>query len=167
MHPGHVAADKRLAHFHKKMHDASVGSLGNAGKALGKVLRGLAKVHPGDVTKDVDQGKTFMPVMLDVGGAEVGPLHLYIDGGHVKVELAGGAREQISGLDPDLARKLRGGLVTYEQDHLPKIDDARKAWMDRDKHLDSIHAKLQKHVAGMSDVERHLAKQLLKGKREN
>jgi hypothetical protein len=127
----------------------------------------MAKVRPGDVSKDVDHGKTFMPVMLDVDGAEVGPLHLYIDGGHVKIELSADARQQISELEPDTARKLRGSLSTYEADHLPKISDARKAWMGRDRHMDDMHVKLQRHISGMSDVERHLAKQLLKGKREN
>lgn len=166
MHPDHVAGDRHLPDFHKRMERASIGSLGSAQKALARILRGMAKVHPGDISKDVDHGKTFMPVMLDVGGAEVGPVHLYIDGGHVKIELSGDARQQISELEPDTARKIRGGLMTYEEDHLPKIGDARKAWMDRDKHMDGVHMRLQKHIGGMSDVERHLAKQLLKGKRE-
>ena len=49
-------------------------------------------------------------------------------------------------------RKEYGGL---------KIDQAKKAWDERDSYLDRIHNKLQKHLGNMSGVETHLAKALL------
>lgn len=165
LHPDAVASDKKLANFHKGMEHASFGALGDAHKAMVKALRGMAKVNPGDVAHDPQRKKTFMPVMLDCDGTEIGPVHLYIDGGHVKVEISQDARQQISDMEPDQARDLRGGLMSFQEDHLPKIDRAKKAWDERDAYLDKIHGKLEKHVGGMSGVEAHLARQLLNKQR--
>lgn len=161
LNPDVLATDKKLAGFHKGMEKASIGALGDAHKGLGKVLRGMATVHPGDVSYDPDRGKTFMPVMLDCDGTEVGPVHLYIDGGHVKIEVSREARQAIAQLEPDYARDLRGGLMSFEEDHLPKIDQAQKAWAARDGYLDKLHGRLEKHASGLSGVEHHLLKQLL------
>ncbi|HEU5118683.1 MAG TPA: hypothetical protein VFT74_18965 [Isosphaeraceae bacterium] len=166
LHPDALASDKKLASFHKGMEKASIGALGDAHKGLGKALRGMATVHPGDIAYDPDRSKTFMPVMLDCDGVEVGPVHLYIDGGHVKIEVSKEARAAIASLDPDAARDLRGGLMSFEEDHLPRIDGAQKAWAARDQYLDKLHGKLEKHASGLSGVESHLLKQLLtKGKK--
>lgn len=161
LHPDAISSDRKLHKLHKGIETASMGSLGDAHKALTKVLRGMAKVHPGDIANDPERGKTFMPVMLDCDGTEIGPVHLYIDGGHVKVEISQDAREQISGLEPDCARDLRGGLMSFQEDHLPKIDGAKKAWMERDNYLDKLHGRLEAHAGKLSGVEHHLLKQLL------
>ncbi len=161
LHPDAISSDKKLMALHKELEGASIGALGDAHKALSKALKGMAKVHPGDIDHDHERRKTFMPVMLDVDGTEIGPVHLYIDGGHVKVEVSQGARQAIAEMEPDDARDLRGGLMTFQEDHLPKIDQAQKAWCDRDAYLDKLHGKVEKHVSGMSGVEAHLAKQML------
>lgn len=161
LHPDAIASDKKLAGHHKNIERASMGALGDAHKALAKALRGTAKVNPGDIAHDPDRRKTFIPVMLDCDGTEIGPVHLYVDGGHVKIEVSRDAREQIAGMEPPQARDIRGGLMSFEEDHLPKIDQAKKAWDERDAYLDKLHGKLEKHVNGMSGVEAHLAKQLL------
>lgn len=166
LHPDAISSDRRLHALHKGIETASMGSLGDAHKSLAKVLRGMAKVNPGDIAHDQERGKTFMPVMLDCDGTEVGPVHLYVDGGHIKIEISQDARQQISGLEPDCARDLRGGLMSFQEDHLPKIDGAKKAWGARDAYLDKLHGKLEKHASGLSGVEHHLMKQLLaKGSR--
>lgn len=161
LNPDALAQDKKLAKHHKDMELASHGALGDGHKALAKALRGVARVNPGDVMRDEDHGKMFMPIMLDVDGAEVGPVHLYIDGGHVCIEVSKEAREAIAGLEPPQAKDLRGGLMSFQEDHLPKIDKAKRAWDDRDSHLDKLHQRLEKMVGGLSPVEVHLAKQLM------
>jgi hypothetical protein len=60
-----------------------------------------------------------------------------------------------------MAKDLRGGLMTFQEDHLPKIDCAKKAWGERDSYLDKMHSKLTKHLGGMSGVEHHLAKDMI------
>lgn len=161
MKPEVVASDKRLHGYHKNMQVASIGALRDAHKAMMKAMKGTAKVHPGDAAFDPERKKMFMPVMLDVDGAEIGPVHLYVDGGHVKIEVSDDARNAIAMLDPPQARDVRGGLMSFQEDHLPEIDTAKKAWNERDSYLDKVHAKLEKQFGGMSDVERHLAKPML------
>ncbi len=166
LHPDAISSDRKLSALHRGMEKASIGALGDAHRGLAKVLRGIVKVHPGDISFDGDRKKTFMPITLNCDGMEIGPVHLYIDGGHVKIELSGEAREAIAQLEPDVARDLRGGLMSFEEDHLPGIDGAQRAWRDRDNYLDRLHGKLEKHAAGLSGVEHHILKGLLgkKGK---
>jgi len=161
LHPDAISSDRKLHALHRGIEKASIGALGDAHKGLSKVLRGLVKIHPGDISIDSDRKKTFMPVMLDCDGFEVGPVHLYIDGGHVKIEVSREAREAIAQLEPDAARDLRGGLMSFEEDHLPRIDAAQKAWQARDTYLDKLHGRLEKHASGLSGVEHHLLKGLL------
>ncbi len=161
LHPDALASDKKLHMLHKGLEGASIGALGDGHKLMAKALRGVAKVHPGEHAFDTERKKMYLPVHLDVGGSEVGPIHLYVDGGHVKIEMSQDAKEQIAGLEPPKARDLRGGLMDLEEDHLPKIDRARKAWGERDAYLDKVHGKLEKQIGGMSGVEAHLAKALL------
>lgn len=157
--------DKKLHKYHQNMDQMSSMALGDGHRALSKALKGMAKVNPGDVMRDEDRGKMFMPIMLDVDGDEIGPVHLYVDGGMLKIEVSPEARESIAGLDPVMARDLRGGLMSFQEDHLPKIDRAKRAWDERDSYLDTLHKKLEKHVGGMSPVELHLARQLIRRKR--
>jgi hypothetical protein len=157
--------DKKLHKYHQNMDRMSGMALGDGHRALTKVLRGMAKVNPGDVMRDEERGKMFMPIMLDVDGDEIGPVHLYIDGGMMKIEVSPEAREQIGGLDPVVARDLRGGLMSFQEDHLPKIDRAKRAWDERDSYLDTLHKKLEKSIGGMSPTELHLARQLIRRKR--
>lgn len=159
--PDAVASDKRLAALHKAMHKGSTSALMDAHKGLAKAMRGLAKVLPGEIAMDDNRQKMYVPVMLDVEGNEVGPVHFYVDGGHVRCEVSQDCRNMLGEMDPDYARDIRGGLMSFQEDALPKIDHARKAWMDRDSYLDKLQAKLDKHVGGMSAIEVHLAKQLL------
>lgn len=161
LHPDAIASDKKLALLHKNMEKSSLGALGDAHKGLSKVLKGMATVQPGDVSYDPDRRKTFMPVMLDCDGTEIGPVHLYIDGGHVKIEVSREARQAIAEMEPDAARDLRGGLMSFEEDHLPKIVQAQNAWSDRDSYLDRLHGKLEKQATGLSGVEHHILKSLL------
>lgn len=165
LHPDAMSQDKKLHRYHQGMEKASVGALGDSHRILAKALRGLAKVHPGDIGVDPDRGKMFMPVGLDVDGTEVGPIHLYVDGGNVCIEVSQEAREAISALDPVMAKDLRGGLMSFQEDHLPKIDRAKRAWSERDSYLDKLHQKLEKSVGGMSGVELHLARQLMNKRR--
>ncbi len=51
--------------------------------------------------------------------------------------------------------------MSFEEDHLPRIDGAHKAWSARDSYLDKLHGRLEKHAAGLSGVEHHLMKGLL------
>lgn len=161
LHPDAISSDRRLHMLHRGMEKASIGALGDAHKGLSKVLRGMVKVNPGDISFDSDRKKTFMPVMLDCDGMEIGPVHLYVDGGHIKIEVSKDARAAIAQLEPDTARDLRGGLMSFEEDHLPRIDGAQKAWAARDSYLDRLHGRLEKHAAGLSGVEHHLMKGLL------
>lgn len=161
LHPDALAQDKKLHKYLQGIDSASTGALGDSQRALMKALKGLAKVHPGDVMRDEERGKMFMPVNLDCDGAEVGPIHLYVDGGHIRIEISPEAREAIAGLDPIMARDLRGGLMSFQEDHLPKIDRAKKAWDERDSYLDKLHQRLEKSIGGLSGVEHHLAKSML------
>ena len=161
LHPDAISSDRKLHQLHRGMEKASIGALGDAHKGLSKVLRGVVKVNPGDIAFDSERKKTFMPVMLDCDGMEIGPVHMYVDGGHIKIEVSREAREAISQLEPDTARELRGGLMSFEEDHLPRIDGAQKAWAERDRYLDKLHGRLEKHAAGLSGVEHHLMKGLL------
>lgn len=161
LHPDAISSDRKLHALHRGMEKACIGALGDAHKGLSKVLRGVVKVNPGDISFDGERKKTFMPVMLDCDGMEIGPVHLYVDGGHIKIEVSREAREAIAQLEPDTARNVRGGLMSFEEDHLPKIDGAQKAWRERDAYLDKLHGRLQKHAAGLSGVEHHLMKGLL------
>ncbi len=165
LHPDAMSSDKKLHRYSKGIEMASQGALGDSHKALAKVLRGLAKITQGDVMRDPDRGKMYMPVNLDVEGNEIGPIHLYVDGGSVCIEISQEAREMIAALDPMMAKNLRGGLMSFQEDHLPKIDKARKAWTDRDTYLDKLHQRLEKSVGGMSAVELHLAKQMMNKRR--
>jgi len=160
-----LSSDKKLHKLMKKIELASNGALGDGHKTLSKVLRGLAKIGPGETMRDPDRGKMYMPLSLDVDGQEIGPIHLYIDGGNVCVEISQEAREMIGGLDPILAKELRGGLMSFQEDHLPKIDKARGPWSERDSHLDSLHAELEKTVGKMSGVQMHLARPMFAGRR--
>jgi hypothetical protein len=161
LHPDAISSDRKLHSLHRGMEKASIGALGDAHKGLARALRGIVKVHPGDIAFDDERKQNCMPVMLDCDGYEIGPVHLYIDGGHVKVELSKDARQAIAQLEPDTARDLRGGLMSFEEDHLPKIDGAQRAWRDRDSYLDRLHGKLSRHAAGLSGVEHHILKGLL------
>lgn len=165
LHPDAVTSDKRLQRFIKGIESASAGALGDSHKTLAKVLRGIARINPGDVTRDEERGKMFMPINLDIDGQEIGPVHLYVDGGNVCIEISQEAREMIGGLDPSVAKNLRGGLMSFQEDHLPKMDKARKAWTDRDTYLDKLHQRLEKQVGGLSAVELHLAKQMMNKRR--
>ncbi len=164
LNPEMIASDKRLASLHKMIERGSMAALGEAQKGLARAMRGLARVDPGDISFDPQRRKTFMSLMLDVDGSEIGPIHLYVDGGHVKIEISQEARGLISEMDPDDARDFRGALMSFQEDVLPKIDVAKKAWGDRDSYLDKLHSKMDKQVGGMSGVEMHLMKQLF-GKR--
>ncbi len=161
LHPEVIATDKKLAGLHKGIERASLQALSDGHRGMQKALKGMAKVNPGDVAHDPQRRKTFMPCTLDCDGTEIGPVHLYVDGGHVKVEVSPEARQQIAEMEPDDARNLRGGLMSFQEDHLPKIDVAKKAWGDRDNYLDKVHSKMDNHVNNMTGVEMHLAKQLL------
>lgn len=163
--PDAISSDKRLAAMHKKMHQSSTWALDDAHKGFAKFMRGMARIQPGEISMDDNRKKMFVPVMMDVDGEQVGPIHFYIDGGHVRCEVSQACREQLANMDPDVARDLRGNMMTYTEDHLPEIDHARTAWSDRDSYLDKLHQKLDKHVGGMSSVEVHLAKQLLNKQR--
>ena len=165
LHPDALGQDKKLHKYHQGMEKASFGALGDGHRALAKVMRGLAKINPGDISRDPERGKMFMPITMDVDGDEIGPIHLYIDGGHVCIEISPEARESIASLDPTLAKDLRGGLMSFQEDHLPKIDRARLAWSERDNYLDNLHKKLEKTVSSMSRVEVHLARQLMAKRR--
>jgi hypothetical protein len=164
--PDAISADKRLAALHKKMHQNSSWALDDAHRGLAKIMKKIAKVMPGEVAFDDNRQKMYCPCTLDIDGTEIGPIHFYIDGGHVKCEVSQEARDAIAALDPDMGRDIRGGLMTYQEDHLPKIDYAQKAWAERDSYLDKLHAKLDKHVGGMSPIEVHLAKQLIGRRRK-
>ncbi len=161
LHPDAISSDRRLHALHRGIEKASIGALGDAHRGLTKCLRGMARVNPGDIAHDPERNKTFMPVMMDCDGFEIGPVHLYVDGGHVKVEVSREARDAISQLEPDTARDIRGGLMSFEEDHLPRIDGAQKAWAARDGYLDKLHGRLERHAAGLSGVEHHLMKGLL------
>jgi hypothetical protein len=165
LHPDALSQDKKLHRYHQGMEKASLGALGDGHKSLARVLRGIAKVHPGDVARDSGRGKMFMPLTLDVDGEEIGPVHLYIDGGHVCIEVSSEAREAIGGLEPNQAKNLRGGLMSFQEDHLPKIDKAQQAWNERDTYLDKLHQRLEKTVGGLSPIELHLAKQMMAKRR--
>jgi hypothetical protein len=160
-----LSSDKKLHKLMKKIELASSGALGDGHKALAKVLRGLAKVGPGETMRDPDRGKMYMPLSMDVDGQEIGPIHLYVDGGNVCIEISQEAREMIGGLDPILAKELRGGLMSFQEDHLPKIDRARGPWSERDNHLDSLHQELERTVGKMSGVQMHLARPMFVGRR--
>lgn len=166
LHPDHVSADKRLAALHKAMHGGSTKALDAAHKGLSKSLRGMAKVQPGEISMDDNRQKMFMPVMLDVDGNEIGPIHLYVDGGNVKCELSQEARDAIAELDPPISRDLRGGLMSFQEDHLPTVDHARGPWDDRDSYLDKLHGKLDNTIKKLSPIEIHLAKQMLHRRRK-
>lgn len=161
LHPDAISSDRKLHTLHRGMEKACIGALGDAHKSLSKVLKGIVKVNSGDISFDDDRKKTFMPVMLDCDGMEIGPVHLYVDGGHIKIEVSKDARAAIAQLEPDTARNIRGGLMSFEEDHLPRIDGAQKAWAARDSYLDKLHGRLEKHAAGLSGVEHHLMKGLL------
>ncbi len=161
MHPDAISGDKRLHGLHRAMEKGSISALGDAHKGMSKALRGIAKVTPGEIGNDPARRKKFMPVHLDVDGSEIGPIHLYIDGGHVRIELSQDARSQITKLEPPDAQRLRGGLMTFEEDHLPKIGGALRPWQDRDAYLDKMHGKLDGALGKMSPVELHLARQLM------
>lgn len=165
LHPSALSKDKKLHKYHQGMEKASVAALGDGSKVLSKMLRGLARANPGEIGIDSGRGKMFMPVGLDVDGTEVGPIHLYIDGGNVCIEISQEAREAIAGLDPRTAQDLRGGLMSFQEDALPKIDRAKRAWNERDSYLDSLHQRLEKTFGGMSDVEHHLVRQLMAKRR--
>jgi hypothetical protein len=165
LHPDAMSSDKKLHRYLKGIEMASHGALGDGHKTLAKVLRGMAKVNPGDVMRDPDRGKMYMPITLDIDGDEIGPVHLYVDGGNVCIEISPEARETIGGLDPMIAKNLRGGLMSFQEDHLPKLDKAKKAWTDRDSYLDKLHQRLEKSVGGMSGVELHLARQMMNKRR--
>jgi hypothetical protein len=68
-------------------------------------------------------------------------------------------------LDPSTSKNLRGGLMSFQEDHLPKLDRAKNAWSERDSYLDKLHQRLEKSVNGMSGVELHLARQLMNKRR--
>lgn len=161
LHPDALSSDKKLHGLHRGMEAASIGALGDGHKALVKALKGIAKVNHGEHAFDPERKKMYLPATLDVDGTEIGPVHLYVDGGHVKIEISQDARQAIASLEPNIAKDLRGGLMSVEEDHLPKIDRAKKAWDERDGYLDKIHGKLEKQIGGMSGVEAHLAKALL------
>lgn len=163
--PDAISSDKRLAAMHKKMHQNSTWALDDAHRGFAKFMRGTAKVMPGEIGMDDNRKKMYVPVMMDVEGEQVGPIHFYIDGGHVRCEVSQACREQLANMDPDLARELRGSMMTYTEDHLPEIEHAKNAWSDRDSYLDKLQQKLDKHVGNMSSVEVHLAKQLLNKQR--
>ena len=160
-----LGSDKKLHKLLKNIEAASQGALGQSHKTLAKVLRGMAKVNAGDVMRDPDRGKMYMPISIDLDGDEIGPIHLYVDGGNVCIEISPEAREMIGGLDPSISKGLRGGLMSFQEDHLPKIDGPRKAWTDRDSYLDGLQGKLEKSVGGMSAVELYLAKQMMNKRR--
>lgn len=160
-----LSSDKKLHKLMKKIELASSGALGDGHKSLSRVLRGLAKIGPGETMRDPERGKMYMPLSMDVGGQEIGPIHLYVDGGNVCIEISQEAREMIGGLEPGLAKELRGGLMSFQEDHLPKIDKARGPWSERDSHLDNLHAELEKTVGKMSGVQKHLARPMFAGRR--
>ena len=165
LNPDSLSSDKKLHGYHKGIEKASIGALSHAHKGLSKALRGLAVVNPGDHGFDPVRRKMFIPVTLDCDGTEIGPVHLYVDGGHVKIEISKEARNAIAAMEPDDARNLRGGLMSFQEDHLPEIDVARKAWSDRDAYLDKLHSRLEKQFNGMSGVEHHIAKSLINKRR--
>jgi hypothetical protein len=156
-----LSQDRKLHRYLQGMEKASFEALGDGHRALAKVMRGLAKVNPGDISHDSNHGKMSMPITLDVDGDEIGPIHLYIDGGHVCIEISPEAQKSIASLDPPRAKDIRGGLMSFQEDYLPKIDRARSAWSERDNYLDTLHRKLEKIVGGMSPVELHLVQQLM------
>lgn len=161
MHPDALASDKRLHSLHRGIEKASIGALGDAHRGLSKALKGIAMAHPGDIDTDPNRRKMFMPVMLDCDGTEIGPVHLYVDGGHIKIEISQDARAQIAELEHELARNLRGGMMSFQEDHLPKIVGAKKAWDARDSYLDKLHAGLETHMNDMSGVQHHLLKHIM------
>ncbi len=161
--PAAIASDNRLHGLHRSIEKASIGALGDAHKGMGKSLRGIAKTKMGEHGRETG-GKMYVPVHLDVDGSEVGPIHLYIDGGHVRLELSDEARGHIGKLDPDDGNDLRGALMSFQDDHLPKIDGARRAVADRDEYLDKLEDGLDGQLDGMSGVQLHLAKQLIGNK---
>ena len=161
LQPDAVTADKRFAALCKAIEKGSRAALDDAHRGLGKFLRGVGKVIPGDYATDPERNKMFVPVSLQIDDDEVGPIHLYVDGGHVRIEISPEAREMISGMDPDIAREVRGGLMSFQEDYLPRIETARKAWEARDKYLEKLQAKLDGTLGGMSPIEIHLAKEIL------
>ena len=161
--PKAMASDKKLHGHHRSIEKASIGALGDGHKALAKALKRHGKVLAGEHGRETG-GKMYMPVSLETKGAEgteIGPIHLYIDGGHVKMELSDEFRQGLATLDPKLAHEIRGALMTFEEEQLPRIDGARKAVGQRDAYLDKLEKALDGQLSGMSGVELHLAKNLI------
>lgn len=171
LNPEHLASDKRLHALHKGVERGSLSALGDGHRAMSKALKRLGRVQPGEPSFDPERRKHFMPCTLCVkggrgeDGVEIGPFHLYVDGGHVKVEISRDAQKSMGDLDPEVSSDLRGRLVSFQEDELPRIDHALKAVGARDAYLDKLHGRIDGQLGGMSPVEMHLMRQLLRQRR--
>jgi hypothetical protein len=79
------------------------------------------------------------------------------------IDLGDQFSQQVDQLDPNIAQGLRGGIASFQKDHLPTIDRAQKAVASRDAYLDRLNGRMQRNVEGLSPLEMYLIGQLVSG----
>lgn len=159
--PTALASNKKLAGHTRNIGKASASALMDAHKLLAKALKKHGKVHAGEIGTETG-GKMYMPCMLQhKDGDEHGPMYLYVDGGHVKMEMDDEMNESMDGMDEGEGHKLRGALQAFQEKQLPRIDTARSAVTKRDADLDRMEKEHDEELSGRDGVSLHLLKTLI------
>jgi hypothetical protein len=160
--PTALASNKRLAGHTKSIHKASVASLMDGHKLLSKALKGHGKLNHGEIGTETG-GKMYLPCKLNHDDNDMGVIHLYIDGGNVKMEMDDDMNEAMDGME-DEGHGLRGAIMAFSQKQLPKIDGAKIAYSNRDKDLDRWEKEHDDELSGRDGLSLHLLKHLIGAK---
>src|SRR5690606_16961986 len=132
---------------HSKAIDRASGeALMDAHALLAKALKKHCRTTHGELGTETG-GKMYLPVMLDVDGEEHGPLYLYVDGGHVRLEQSDELDEGLDGMEDGLGHNILGAIMAFRQKQLPKVDKALRAVAARDAHLDKMDRKHDEYLS--------------------
>jgi hypothetical protein len=161
--PDVLQNDKKLAALHGDVQKKSAAALGQAVQAAKNAFKPLKmKVEASKPqTKD---GKMFVELKLDAETTSVGPIHIYIEDGHVRLEVGEQARSSFTRLEPAQTKAIRSELATLQEEKLDQIESVRAAINKRDAYLDGVEARVDNAMAKMTKLELLAMKNLLVAK---
>lgn len=154
-----LAGDTKFQNLQKNITRKTEGVLDDAFSAVRKALGKSAGVKNHGTHQE--EGGSYLMFSAEVGGEQVGPIAIAIEGGKPKIHLSPEAKQALLQVDPNEAKMFRAELISVQEAILDEIDDLSKATQARDKYLEKLEGNVDAYVSGLSPLEISVLKNLL------